>query len=319
MKNAELISSIINDWWYYSVELAPGIITKGMDTPQTPMLPRMMVRNCNLENMDCLDIGSMEGLIPIAMKRKGAKNVVATDAIPHCEKKMNALKEIYGVNFDFHTIGLLYDITAKLKPIYKGFDFINLSGVLYHVFSPMHVLAGIRPLLKKNGLMVISTNVINRNDHTLEFNKSGYLQRETNTFWYHSIPMLEELMRFFKLVPIDFLYFPHSPVNPYSYVQGLDSGYISVVCRAVEGADVENRDLWASTARRSSWEYLALCDNAHLDSQDFSLIQYAGNEYMKKDDGNGLSMIDEIKNQNRIISVVSDSKNSQTLRLNDMS
>lgn len=212
MISQEQLASVINDWWYYSVELAPGVVTKGADTPRTPMLPRMMMRNCDLAGMACLDIGSMEGLIPALMARKGASRVVATDAIPHCAKKMDVLKAAYGVQFDFHQIGLIYDLSTKLSP-YGGFDFINLSGVLYHVFSPMHVLAGVRPLLKKNGLMVVSTNVIKRGDHTLTFNHQGSLQRELNTFWYHSVPMLDYLLRTFKLVPIDFLFCPHTEVN----------------------------------------------------------------------------------------------------------
>lgn len=318
MNNNELVASVLNDWWYYSVELAPGIITKGMDAPEGPMLPRMMVRNCNLQGMECLDIGSMEGLIPAMMVRKGAKSVLATDALPHCEKKMNVLRKVYNVDFDFQEIGLLYDLSTKLQD-HGGFDFINLSGVLYHVFSPMHVLAGIRPLLKKNGLIVISTNVLNREGHTLEFNKAGRLQQEANTFWYHSVPMLEELIRFFKLVPIDFLFSPHTPVNPYAYVPGLESGYMSVVCRAVEGPEIENRDPWAARARMASWEYLSLCNGAMMAAQPTSAITYDGDEALKADDTTGLHLMDHINDPRRIVATVSDPKNSQFLHLSDMS
>jgi 2-polyprenyl-3-methyl-5-hydroxy-6-metoxy-1,4-benzoquinol methylase len=125
----DLIASVANDWWYYNVELKPGLITKGTHLPRVPMMPRMLLRNANLQDMDCLDIGSMEGLIPALMVRQGAKRVVASDALPHCEKKMNVVKDIYGVDFDFRQIGLLYDLSAKLKAE-GGFDLINLSGVL---------------------------------------------------------------------------------------------------------------------------------------------------------------------------------------------
>lgn len=318
MENNELVASVLNDWWYYSVELAPGVISKGMDTPQTPMLPRMMLRNCNLRDMECLDIGSMEGLIPALMVRKGAKKVLATDALPHCQKKMDVLRKVYDVDFDFREIGLLYDLSTKLKDR-GGFDFINLSGVLYHVFSPMHVLAGIRPLLKKNGLMVISTNVVNKEGFSLEFNTRGSLQRETNTFWYHTVPMLEELIRFFKMVPIDFLFCPHTEVNPYNYVPGLNSGYMSVVCRAVDDPEVENSDVWASRARAASWEFLSLCNGQMMNSQPTSSITYEGKEDLKADGIRGLRLMDCINDPRRIVPTVSESKNSQTLLLSDMS
>ena len=89
--------------------------------------------------------------------------------------------KIHKVDYGFKRIGLLYDLAKKLhNPSQRGFDLINLSGVLYHVFSPFHVLAGLRPFLKKNGLMIITTNVINRDDWSMEFNNSGNLQSESS-------------------------------------------------------------------------------------------------------------------------------------------
>jgi len=316
VEHKELIESVMNDWWYYNVELSPGVVTTGTHTPQTPMLPRMMLRNCNLRAMDCLDIGSMEGLIPTLMCRQGAKAVLATDALPHCEKKMDVLRKIYDVNFDFQQIGLLYNLSDKLKG-HGGFDFINLSGVLYHVFSPMHVLAGIRPLLKKNGLMVVSTNVMNREGHSLEFNAHGALQRETNTFWYHSVPMLEALIRYFKMVPIDFLFCPHSDVNPANYVPGLNSGYMSVVCRAVDDAEIENADIWAAHSRMASWEFLSLCNGEMMAGQPSSTISYRGDRDRNASSIHGIHLMDSINDPERIVASVDDSRNSHTLHLSD--
>lgn len=315
MISEELLASVLHDWWYYSVELAPGIITQGADTPRTPMLPRMMMRNCDLAGMDCLDIGSMEGLMPALMARKGARKVLATDAIPHCQKKMNVLKQAYGVDFEFQQIGLIYDLSQKLAA-HGGFDFINLSGVLYHVFSPMHVLAGIRPLLRKNGLMVVSTNVIKRGDHTLTFNHQGSLQRELNTFWYHSVPMLDYLLRTFKLVPIDFLFCPHTAVNPNNHVPGLDSGYLSVVCRAIDDPTDSEPDVWTAHMRRASWENIGLCNSAMLDAQPASQIRYTG---AAAPGARGLSLMEHIDEPQRVVATVDDPINSQTLRLSDMS
>lgn len=317
LDNSELAASVANDWWYYSVELSPGMVTNGTYPPRIPMLPRMMMRNCNLHGMECLDIGSMEGLIPILMVRQGAKKVLATDALPHCQKKMDVLRKIYGVDFDFRQIGLLYDLSSKLKD-QGGFDFINLSGVLYHVFSPMHVLAGIRPLLKNGGLMVVSTNVMNREGCTLEFNTRGGLQPETNTFWYHSVPMLEALIRYFKMVPVDFLYFPHSELNPASYVPGLASGYMSVVCRAVDDPEIENSDVWASHSRIASWEFLSLCNGQMMANQSQSTISYRGDHDREPVDTQGIHLMDSISDAKRIVASVDDSRNSQTLHLSDM-
>ena len=312
----DLIASIANEWWYYNVELKPGLITKGTHLPRVPMMPRMLLRNANLQGMECLDIGSMEGLIPALMVRQGAKRVLASDALPHCEKKMNLVKEIYSVEFDFRQVGLLYDLSVKLKEE-GAFDLINLSGVLYHVFSPMHVLAGIRPLLKKNGLMIVSTNVMNRDGHTLEFNHRGGLQREANTFWYHSVPMLEALIRYFKMVPIDCLYCPHSEVNPANFAPGVNSGYMSVMCRAVDDADIVDGDAWAAASRLASWEFMSLCNRAMLDAQPRSNISYLGDQDRLAGPHQGIDLFKTIADPKHVVGGVDDSRNAHTLRLSD--
>ena len=85
-------SDLFTGWWYYSVELMPGLITRGQYPDSFPMLPRILLRNCDLHGTTCLDLGSMEGLVPVLMYRQGAKAVLATDAIDHCREKMAALR-----------------------------------------------------------------------------------------------------------------------------------------------------------------------------------------------------------------------------------
>ncbi len=260
-------SAIFNEWYYYSVELFPGVIKRGIYPDYLPMLPRMLLRNCDLRNADCLDIGSMEGLIPVLMCKQGARNVLATDFNFHCYQKMRALMAAHGVNFDFKRIGTLYDLDKKIpNRRLRGFDLINLSGVLYHVFSPLHVLAGLRPLLKQGGLMIVSTNVINRDDYSMEFNNSGKLQSEANTFWYVSIHALDYMLRYFQLAPIDCVYYEFP---------GTNIGYFAAVCRAISDRGAQFKDQWLSNSIAQSWEYL-LCNQTMLESQDVSAIRYRG-------------------------------------------
>lgn len=314
----DLIASVANDWWYYNVELKPGLITQGTHLPRVPMMPRMLLRNAELKGMECLDIGSVEGLIPALMARRGAKRVVASDALPHCAKKMDVLKQVYDVDFEFRQIGLLYDLSTKLKDE-GGFDLINLSGVLYHVFSPMHVLAGLRPLLKKNGLMIVSTNVMKQPGHTLQFNTRGGLQAETNTFWYHSVPMLEYLIRYFKMVPVDCLYCPHSEVNPANFAPGVDSGYLSVMCRAVEDAQIDAGDPWAANSRAASWEFLSLCNGAMLQAQAASTIAYRSGRTAAQQAPSGIDLLQTIADERHVVRAVDDSRDAHTLMLSDRS
>ena len=128
-------SDLFTGWWYYSVELMPGLITRGQFPDSVPLLPRILLRNCDLRGTSCLDLGSMEGLMPVLMCRQGAEAVLATDAVDHCREKMAALRYYYKANFEFQQIGLMYDLVKKLRKSGRlSFDVINLSGVLYHVF-----------------------------------------------------------------------------------------------------------------------------------------------------------------------------------------
>ncbi len=270
-------SDLFAGWWYYSVELLPGLITKGQYPDSFPMLPRILLRNCDLRGTTCLDVGSMEGLMPVVMCRQGAQTVLATDAIDHCREKMAALRHYYGVNFEFHQVGLMYDLTSKLRKSRRAsFDVINLSGVLYHVFSPLMVLAGVRPLLKKNGLMIVSTNVVVDDSFTMQFNNAGRLQEEPNTFWYLSVGALDYLLRYLKLAPIDCLYIPHRDIrSSVRYVTDVESGYLSVVCRAKDDPIPSREDNWMLKSAQHSWEYAGLIDWDFCNRQAVTRVPYS--------------------------------------------
>ena len=273
MMTGEQLAQAAEAWWYYTVELAPGVVAQGTYPADFPYMPRMLMRQADLRGADCLDLGSMEGVIPVLMQRKGAKRIVATDAVPHCAEKMALLQEIYGARWDFREVGLMYDLSDKLASEGR-FDFVNLSGVLYHVFSPLHTLASARPLVKKNGLFMLSTNVVNEQSDAMHFNTRGMLQGEPNTFWYPSIPLLEYLLRYFNFAPVDCLYSRH-PSDSALYVPGKECGFISIVCRAVDpGAALPAQDQWARRSMLGSWEYTGLSKQRHSPQEPVSAIGY---------------------------------------------
>ncbi|GAA5786455.1 class I SAM-dependent methyltransferase [Chitiniphilus shinanonensis] len=273
MLSNEELEQAAKDWWYYTVELSPGMVVQGAYPPDFPYMPRILMRQAHLQKQDCLDLGTMEGVIPVLMNRKGANRVLAVDAVPHCTQKMDWLKKAYNANWDFREVGLMYDLDQKLANE-GSFDYVNLSGVLYHVFSPMHTLACIRPLVKKNGLFMISTNVVNEQSDVMHFNTAGKLQTEPNTFWYPSIPLLEYMLRYFNFAPIDCLYSRH-PSDSALFVPGKECGFISIVCRAVDrGNALPANDNWARHSMLGSWEYMGLSPQQHGMDQPVSTIGY---------------------------------------------
>jgi len=270
-------SDLFTGWWYYSVELLPGLITKGQYPNSFPMLSRMLLRNFDLRGTACLDVGSMEGLIPVVMCRQGAKAVLATDAIDHCREKMAGVRYYYKVGFEFQQLGLMYDLTSKLRKSRRAsFDVINLSGLLYHVFSPLTVLAAVRPLLKRNGLIIVSTNVVVDDSFTMHFNNAGRLQEEVNTFWYLSVGALDYILRYLKLAPIDCLYISHRDIkSSVRYVADVESGYLSVVCRAKDDPIPSREDNWMLKSAHHSWEYVGLVDWDFCNRQPVTQVPYS--------------------------------------------
>lgn len=169
----------------------------------------------------------------------------------------------------------MYDLSKKVK---GSFDLINCSGLLYHVFSPLMVLAGLRPLVKRNGLMIVSTNVVHSADYLMEFNNEGRWQDETNTFWYISVPLLDYVLRYLRLAPIDCIYLPHANIQSHvRYKADKPSVYMSVACRAVDQPLPAATDNWMNRSVRESWEYQGLVDWKRAVGNPVSRIEYNGN------------------------------------------
>ncbi len=264
-------SSLLNQWWYYGFELLPGVFAQGHFPQSMPMLPRLMLRNCRLRGMECLDTGTMEGLMPVLMRRGGAERVLAIDGVDHCVEKLAAVQHYYGVSFDYRTVGPMYSLSEKLDG--QGFDLINCSGLLYHVFSPLMVLAGLRGSLKRNGLMIVSTNVIVDREAFADFNTKGRLQEEPNTFWYLSTGLLDYALRYLKLAPISCIYQPHEAMDTdWRMRTEKHSGYISVLCRAVDFALPTTDDEWMADSVARSWEYEWIPDWERAQAQPVSRI-----------------------------------------------
>jgi hypothetical protein len=190
---------------------------------------------------------------------------------------MAALRHYYNARFDFQQVGLMYDLGSKLRKSGRdSFDVINLSGLLYHVFSPLTVLAGVRALLKKNGLMFVSTNVVADDSFTMQLNNAGRLQDEINTFWYLSIGALDYLLRYLKLAPIDCLYISHRDIkSSVRYMTDVESGYLSVVCRARDEPIPTGKDNWMLKSAQQSWEYAGLIDWNFYNRQPVTHVPYA--------------------------------------------
>jgi len=91
-----------------------------------------------------------------------------------------------------------------------------------------------------------------------------------------SIPLLDYWLRYLQLAPIDCLYLPHTPPLHENLLFDRPSGYLSVVCRAVDNIRPSAGDDWMRQSKRESWEWRGLTDWSVVQSQPRSSIVYRG-------------------------------------------
>lgn len=248
-----LITAILRKWWYYSIELSPGIFTPGAHGGNYSS-PRHALAKIDVAGLRCLDVGTMEGLVPTLWVKQGARQVVALDGMAHCMEKIDIVKKYHDVTYDYLLLppaANAYDYLESIEfaipqynpPIaegYREFDVVNLSGVLYHVWSPLHWLAAFRPLVKEGGLMVVSTHLLDTEQPVMEMNIKGRFQNEPDTFWYISPAVLHYMLNMLGLKPIDCIGGRSAPDSN----RKTDFIYASVVCRAVDGVVAHPDDNW---------------------------------------------------------------------------
>lgn len=257
-ESAEAIeaSTAFNQYWYYSMELVPGVYTPGLKHLNLG-LTRDLLSRCEVENRRCLDIGTMEAAVPVLLSRRKAKDVVAVDVM-NCAQKVQMVKHYTGARFNYHG-GITHAGTEPLVRRWYGanFDLVVLSGVLYHCFGPLHVLAMARSLLRTGGLMIVETFTAVDRQEAMFFNARGSLSPDSSTYFLISVPLLEYLLRYFKLTPIDCV------ASHAVTLGGRKAARVAVTCRATNDLG-PGTDPWMESAT-GQVDYRTLIDWDSID------------------------------------------------------
>jgi 2-polyprenyl-3-methyl-5-hydroxy-6-metoxy-1,4-benzoquinol methylase len=259
-------SEAFNQYWYYSIELVPGLYTPGLKHLNLG-LTRHLLAGCEVENRRCLDIGTMEAAVPVLLSRRKAKEVVAVDVM-NCQQKVRMVKHYTGTWFNYHG-GLTHARTEPLvRRRYGGnFDLVVLSGVLYHCFGPLHVLATARSLVRTGGLMIVETFTAVDRQQAMFFNARGALSPDASTYFLISVPLLEYLLRYFKLTPIDCV------ASHVVTIEGRKCARVAVTCRATNEHG-PGSDPWMEAAA-GEVDYRTLIDWSSIDSSGEDPPAYA--------------------------------------------
>jgi len=209
--------------WYYSIEMEPGKLTPGQ-TFSNIGLTRTLLQRADVKGKDCLDIGTMEGVIPTLMKRRGASTVVAYDRPSALTARIEAVKDRFGVDFDFVSGVPLTGLPARLD--HRTFDLVVMSGVLYHLFSPLSGLAIARGLLRNGGIMILETAAVIDDAPTMHWNSNFRFLGEA--YFFPTVACLDYFVRFLHMEIIDCAYLESQRID------GLRTARVAFSCRAID-------------------------------------------------------------------------------------
>jgi 2-polyprenyl-3-methyl-5-hydroxy-6-metoxy-1,4-benzoquinol methylase len=144
--------------WYHALEFGRAQ-TRGRFDEKTP--PNMtlfgvmdLLKHIDVDNMRCLDVGPAHGLISFGLALQGAE-VTATNIGAGKPPQIALAEAIYGVDIDYRHGVALADAGREFEP--GTFDLIVCAGVMYHLLNPADAFFRLRPLLKRDGLLLLET------------------------------------------------------------------------------------------------------------------------------------------------------------------
>ncbi|MGB5770188.1 MAG: methyltransferase domain-containing protein, partial [Crocosphaera sp.] len=195
---------------YYTIELEKNKFTQGKKHGNLA-LTKLLLNSIKLSNVSCLDIGTQEAIVPVIMKQLGASEVVAYDRLDLSER-IKAVKYSYQVDFDYLCGFQLNDLPVNLQKLNKFrnklaiFDFVNFSGIFYHMINPLGLLGLARGFCRVGGLFLIETAAIQSQEPLMYFNMKGELYGLFSNYFIPTTNLLDYFLRMIRLEPLSFAY-----------------------------------------------------------------------------------------------------------------
>jgi 2-polyprenyl-3-methyl-5-hydroxy-6-metoxy-1,4-benzoquinol methylase len=221
--------------WYYTVELRPGVFTKGHKTTNQ-LATLALLDRIDVSGMRVLDVGTMEGKFSALAFRRGA-SVTSYDRV-NWHDRIRLVQQAYECQFNympgrpFHEFVRQHHIAS-----HELFDGIIFSGVLYHTISPSVFLYLVRTLLKVGGILIMETSALHDADPALFFNARGRFYPGTN-FYQPTTAWLDYYSRLlgFRMIDVEYID-PRSPTPSGRTVQRVATTCILTDCSLIEPAD----------------------------------------------------------------------------------
>lgn len=143
--------------WFHTIELAPGVVTPGVDDTRERL--DILRLPADLTGRTVLDVGAWDGFFSFEAERRGAARVVAADSFAWNGENWSTKD---GFELARSTLGSrVEDVDVDVLDLDPGavgrFDLVLMLGVLYHMKHPLLALEKVASVTA--GQLVVETAV----------------------------------------------------------------------------------------------------------------------------------------------------------------
>lgn len=159
--------------WFHTMEIAPGLWTKGHYTPSNDWLVEVMELPKEMSGMTALDMGCSDGAHAFGFARRGA-TVTAVD-----------LYSPDGQNVEF--LARLWDlpVTYQQSTVYQfrggPYDLVLAGGLLYHLQHPLLGLQVLNSVCRDT--LVLESHIISGWGMVCKFYPRDELAKDPSNWW----------------------------------------------------------------------------------------------------------------------------------------
>lgn len=267
---------IENYSWYHSIELLPGVFTKGFEFDRVWDIVRQARTHINYKDKSVLDLGSWDGMWAFEAEQLGGKEVVATDIWPvqgggsslgdnNLEKFLFCREVLKSEVVPYYNVSV-YELTTRLNAHLwgnRGFDVVQHLGLLYHLRDPMAALIETRRVMKRGGYLLIETAIVDDDRSFMLFNHTSTGMNFYNdpTSWWACTPScLEHMLRTSLFKVLDGTAYS---CQQQSAREGQPISRRCLVAEAIGLDDIENQHLRDELSKQ--WRDHHLIDKRSLD------------------------------------------------------
>ena len=191
--------------WFHSIDFGNGLISPPRSLPPNWTLYGVFkfIENIKVEGMECLDIGTFDGLTAFILKKLGAAAVTGSDVFDF--KTFRAGNEYLNLDIEYISGTPLELLNYKIPT--RKFDLVVMAGVLYHLYGPLLGIAICRKLTKRDGLFILETETYNDDNlckesiMVLNSSMTNYYA-DPSTYWQPTVKCVTDMLKICCFEPL---------------------------------------------------------------------------------------------------------------------